>query len=137
MASIILASQTFVLPTNAYQWQQLPASLFMVVAAGTGAFGALVFMRRAMTKAPVFRRVSLESPNLQRREQVAFQESLVHLEHLLGQRGVTTTQLTPGGKARFGEDFVSVLSEGDVIPAGVGVRVVGVRGNEVLVRTIE
>ena len=137
VASIVLASQTFVLPANAYQWQQLPASLFMVVAAGTGAFGALVFMRRAMTKAPVFKRVSLESPDLRRREQVAYQESLVHLEHLVGQRGVTTTQLTPGGKARFGEEFVSVLSEGDVLPAGIAVRVVAVRGNEVLVRAVE
>ena len=137
VASIVLASQTFVLPANAYQWQQLPASLFMVVAAGTGAFGALVFMRRAMTKAPVFKRVSLESPDRQRREQVAYQEALVHLEHLVGQCGVTATQLTPGGKARFGEEFVSVLSEGDVIPAGSEVRVVAVRGNEVLVRTVE
>jgi membrane-bound ClpP family serine protease len=137
VVSIVLASQTFVLPANVYQWQQLPASLFMVVAAGTGAFGAMAFMRRAVTQAPVFRRVSLESPDLGRREQVAYQEALVHLDHLVGQRGVTTTQLTPGGKARFGDELVNVLSDGDVIPAGTVVLVAAVRGNEVLVRSVE
>ena len=37
VASIILASQTFVIPSNAYEWSQLPGSLFMAVAAGAGA----------------------------------------------------------------------------------------------------
>ena len=37
IVSIILASQTFVIPRNSYQLEQLPGSLLMVAAAGSGA----------------------------------------------------------------------------------------------------
>jgi membrane-bound ClpP family serine protease len=137
IASIVLASQTFVIPSNAYQWSQLPKSLFMLTAAGGGALAAMLVARRLMTDAPVFRRVALESPNEQQREQLRYQESLVHWDHLLGQRGVAITQLTPSGKARFGEARVDVISDSDVVPRGADVLVVEVRGNEVLVRAID
>lgn len=137
VASIVLASQTFVVPGNAYQWSRLPTSLFMVAAGGTGAVAAMILMRRAVSRAPVFRRVALEPPDTARREQLLQQEALVHWEHLLGQRGVTVTQLTPCGKARFGDQLVDVLSEGDAIPAGTPIAVVEVQGNEVVVRATQ
>jgi len=50
---------------------------------------------------------------------------------------VTITQLTPSGKARFGDARVDVISDGEVVPCGTDVVVVEVRGNEVLVRAVE
>jgi hypothetical protein len=137
VVSILLASQTFVIPTNAYEWGQLPSSLFMLAAAGGGALAALVVVRRLVTDAPIFRRMSLETPDQQQWEQIRHQEALVHLDYLVGKRGVAVTQLTPSGKARFGDARVDVISEGDVIPPGADVVVVEVRGNEVLVRPLE
>ncbi|NLF68174.1 MAG: hypothetical protein GX575_03865 [Candidatus Anammoximicrobium sp.] len=137
VASILLASQTFLIPSNAYEWSQLPGSLFLLVATGAGAFAALVIARRLVTDAPLFRRVSLETPDEQQREQIRCQEALVHWEYLVGKRGVTVTQLTPSGKARFGDARVDVISDGEVIPYGTDVVVVEVRGNEVLVRALE
>ena len=137
IASIVLASQTFVIPSNAYQWSQLPRSLFMLAAAGGGALAAMVVARRLMTEAPVFRRVALETPDQRQLEQLRYQESLVHFDYLLGQRGVTVTQLTPSGKARFGDMRVDVISDGDVVPRGADVVVIEVRGNEVLVQPAE
>ncbi len=137
VVSILLASQTFLIPSNAYEWSQLPSSLFMVVAAGAGAFAALIVARRLVTDVPVFRRVSLETPDEQQREQIRRQEALVHLDYLVGKRGMTVTQLTPSGKARFGDARVDVISDGEVIPSGTDVVVVEVRGNEVLVRALE
>jgi membrane-bound ClpP family serine protease len=137
VVSILLASQTFLIPSNAYEWSQLPSSLFMVAAAGAGAFAALIVARRLVTDVPVFRRVSLETPDEQQREQIRRQEALVHLDYLVGKRGVTITQLTPSGKARFGDARVDVISDGEVIPYETDVVVVEVRGNEVLVRALE
>jgi membrane-bound ClpP family serine protease len=134
VASLVLASQTFVVPRNAYEWSQLPASMFMVVAAGAGVCASLAFARRLLTEAPVFRRISLETPAGEQLEQIRYRESLVHREYLVGKRGVTMTQLTPSGKARFGDEFVDVISEGEVIPRGADVYVVEVIGNEVVVR---
>jgi len=137
VASIVLATQTFVIPRNSYEWSQVPTSLYMVVAAGSGAFVSLLFMRRLLTEAPVFKRVSLETPDDDRLEELRYQESLVHLEHLVGKRGVTTTQLTPSGKARFGDSVIDVMSDGEVIPPGTDVYVMNVKGNEVEVRSVK
>ncbi len=137
VASIILASQTFVIPSNAYEWSQLPSSLFMLAAAGGGALAALVVARRLMTDAPLFNRVSLETPDEQQLEQIRYQEALVHFDYLQGKRGVTLTQLTPSGKARFGDTRVDVISDGDVIACGTDVVVAEVRGNVVVVRAVE
>lgn len=137
VASIVLATQTFVVPRNAYEWSQVPTSLFMVVAAGAGAFGSLIFMRRVLTEAPVFRRVSLDTPDDDRLDEIRYHESMVHRDHLVGKRGVTTTQLTPSGKARFGDDIIDVISDGDVISEGTDVYVENITGNEVLVRPLE
>jgi len=137
IASIVLASQTFVIPRNAYQWSQLPTSVFMLAAAGGGALAAMLVARRLMTDAPVFRRVALETPNEQQLEHLRYHEALVHLDYLVGQHGVALTQLTPSGKAKFGDARVDVISDGDVVPRGADIVVIEVRGNEVLVRPLE
>ena len=73
----------------------------------------------------------------QQREQISYQEAMVHFDSLVGKRGVAITQLTPSGKARFGDARVDVISDGDVVACGTDVVVVEVRGNEVLVRAVE
>jgi membrane-bound ClpP family serine protease len=63
-------------------------------------------------------------------------ETLVDWNHLTGKRGRTTTQLTPSGKALFGDELVDVICDGEVIPAGTDVFVVEVSGNRVLVQAV-
>ena len=64
-------------------------------------------------------------------------ESLVDWDYLSGKRGVTVTQLTPSGKARFGDDIVNVISDGLLVSRDTPVRVVAVRGNHILVEPLE
>lgn len=136
VASIILASQTFVIPRNPYEWSQVPNSLLVLSAAGAGMILSLLCMPRLLTQAPWFRRIALESPDAIEREAIRYQESLVHWDYLVGKRGVTVTPLTPSGKAQFGDELVDVISDGDLVPAGADIRVAEVRGNEVVVRTL-
>jgi membrane protein implicated in regulation of membrane protease activity len=136
VASIALASQTFVLPRNAYEWSQVPNSLLVVAASGAGIIAALASMRHVLTKAPVFRRVALETPDEHQLEQIRYQEALVHFEHLLGKGGVAVTPLLPAGKAQFGDEMVDVISDGDLIRPGTALVVVEVNGNEVVVRAV-
>ena len=64
-------------------------------------------------------------------------EALVNLDDLVGQRGTAATQLTPGGKGRFGEMLVDVMAAGEVIDRGAKIEVVTVQGNHVLVKEVE
>jgi membrane-bound ClpP family serine protease len=133
LASIVLASQTFVIPRNAYQLAQVPGSLMMVAAAAGGAFLSLVLVRRYLPDAPVIRRMVLAAPDEMEIDELAARESLVHLDHLLTKRGRTTTPLMPSGKARFGDDLVNVTTNGAPIPKNTDVIVVANRGNYLLV----
>ena len=62
---------------------------------------------------------------------------LVNLENLLGARGVTTTQLTPGGKARFGNILVDVMAVGELVSRDTPVIVTEVHGNHVIVKPVD
>ena len=133
IASIVLASQTFVIPRNSYQYEQLPSSIFMAVWALSGGFVAMVVLRRYLHQAPILNRLLLRPPAPEEVEALHERESLVSWNHLLGKTGKATTQLTPSGKARFGDDIISVMSDGDLVEKGASVYVVEVQGSRIVV----
>ena len=137
VVSLILASQTFVLPSNEYQLHQMPRSLLTVTAAGAGVLPGLYVLRKYLHRAPVLGNVVLLPPDEDEAENLSRRESLVDYEHLLGHVGVTRTQLTPSGKAVFEDELVDVISDGLIIPKGSSVRVVEVLGNRVLVEPLD
>ena len=132
LLSVVLASQTFILPRNSYQFDQIPGSLMSVVAAGGGVVASVWIMRRYLAESWLFRRLILTPPS-QEEENLDHLEAMVDWSYLEGKRGVTTTQLTPSGKARFGDDVVNVISDGVLVPRGTPVYVAQVLGNHVLV----
>jgi membrane-bound ClpP family serine protease len=135
IASLVLASQTFIVPRNSYQFGQFSNSLMMVAVGMAGAFVSLVAVRKYLPEAPVFKRLVL-STDEDELEERAERELLADYRHLMGKRGTTMTQLTPSGKARFGDDVVDVISDGEAIPQGADVFVADVRGNRVLVEIV-
>jgi len=58
-------------------------------------------------------------------------------EARIGQLGVTISQLYPGGKARFGEQTLDVLTEGELVEKGRRVRIIGHTGADAVVKEIE
>jgi membrane-bound serine protease (ClpP class) len=54
-----------------------------------------------------------------------------------GQVGVTISFLRPGGKAQFGEEIIDVISQGELVPKGTPVRIIGSSGTEALVETVK
>ena len=135
LLSLVLASQTFVFPHNAYQFSQLPQSLMTTLIAGGGVISAIWLLRRFMAESWLFQRFVLSPPAEE--DHMVHRESLVDWDYLSGKRGVTVTQLTPSGKARFGDDIVNVISDGLLVSRDTPVRVVAVRGNHILVEPLE
>lgn len=135
IASLVLASQTFVLPRNDYQVTQLRDSLLGLLAVGAGVVVLALVMRRVLPHTPLFSHMMLEPPSDAELEVLSHREALVDFDHLLGHTGHATTQLTPSGKARFGNELVDVIADGEVVSRGSEVRVVAVQGNRVVVRS--
>jgi membrane-bound ClpP family serine protease len=136
IVSIVLASQTFVIPSNNYQLDQFPKSLMMMVAAVGGACISLALMRRYMHRAPLLRRLMLPPSDPEALHELERRESLVDFTYLFGKRGTTTTPLLPSGKARFGDTIVDVISDGQEIARNMPIVVTEVIGNRVRVRPL-
>jgi membrane-bound serine protease (ClpP class) len=134
LISLILASQTYMLPQNVAELQR---SLTPVVVAMLGVMAAVFLLQRWLPRAPILREMLLEPPAGEEAEEISRRESLVDLEGFVGSRGTATTQLTPGGKARFGEMLVDVITDGEVVSRGTRIEVVEVRGNHLVVRAVE
>ena len=131
IASLVLASQSFVLPTNGYQIRQLQWSLLGILGAAVGVSLLGVLLRRWLPSTPVLRNVLLEPPAAATE---AFEDE--SLEELIGAEGTTTTRLAPAGKARIAGRVRDVTSDGSLVEPGAAIRVVEVRSGRVLVRPL-
>lgn len=129
--SLILMSQTFVIPRNAYQLNALAEGVWAMLAGLAGLIVGIFAMRTMATKVPVLRALTMELPDLQAIENA---EKIGDYDHLTGQIGITTTPLHPSGKATFGDELIQVVSDGDAIESGQQIVVIRVRANHVLVR---
>lgn len=138
LSSLILASQTFVIPHNQYQMKQLTTTLTVLVTAGFGSMLAIAMLHRLLPHAPVLGRVLLNPPDDDEQFERAQRESLAHWEHLVGVQGTASTPLVPGGKGGFGDELVDVVSiDGAFVERGTPITVLEVHGSRVLVQADE
>jgi membrane-bound serine protease (ClpP class) len=131
LVSLVLASQSFVLPTNDYQIRQLQWTLIgsLGLLVGVGVVGLL--LRRWLPSIPLFRGIVLEPPA----GAADSDDDDAALVSLVGREGVATTRLAPAGKARIDGRVIDVVSDGFVEP-GAAVTVVELRGTRVIVRGV-
>jgi membrane-bound ClpP family serine protease len=137
LASLVLASQTFVLPRTESQMNELRHSLTIVAAATVCVVGAALLMRRYLPHAPMFRTLLLNPTPEEELVDLDYREALADFTHLVGQQGTATTNLMPAGKADFDGQLIDVIAEGLPIDRGQQVVVVKARGNRVLVRGVD
>jgi len=91
------------------------------------AVGARIFIRSRMARRFV----------LADRDTAAWKASDEGLGTLLGKEGRTLTPLRPAGLVEIDERRIDVVSDSELIGAGVRVRVVEVEGNRVVVEPVE
>ncbi|MFM7033606.1 MAG: NfeD family protein [Planctomycetia bacterium] len=130
VASLVLASQSFVIPANDYQIRQVQWSLMGILGAAVGVGLFAMVARRWLPSAPMLRNVLLAPPAADDAD------DLDPLDELLGVNGTTTTRLAPAGKAWIGNAIHEVVAEAELIEPGVSVRVIEVRGRKLVVRSL-
>jgi membrane-bound ClpP family serine protease len=127
-------------PETTYEWMQFGQSLGTVVLAVLGALTLAFLIAWYLPTIPYANRLILKPPTEVEDGPEGGAappvESEVPLAALLGAIGVAATTLRPAGIARFGEDFVDVLTEGGFIEAGSRVQVIEIEGNRVVVKEV-
>jgi len=126
LASLVLASQTFIIPQNSYQLLQFRNSLLILAVSGCGMLGFGLMLSRLLER--------INKPN----DTATVQETerLANYDGLLGQRGMVATRLNPAGKARIGDELYDVVSDGDLIEKGSPIEIVQVIGYKIVVKRI-
>jgi membrane-bound ClpP family serine protease len=130
---VVLMSQTFVIPRNAYQAGELLGGIWMVLGSMVGLLIGFVAVRAFLPQAATAAGLAMEVPE----SSLEDFERTSNYDHLTGQTGVAATRLRPSGKARFGDLLVSVVSDGSSLEPGQDVRVVQVLGSRIVVEAVE
>jgi len=144
VASIVMASHTFVWPTQEYEYRQMAGTLFQVIAVMVGVGVGATIVGRYIPSLPVFNRMVLkpepftgtgieDDPSIVKPPPVEGFESFAFL---MGETGRTTTVLRPAGKARFGSLLLDVRADGFFIERDALVEVVDVQGLRVIVKPV-
>ncbi len=143
LTSIVMASHTFIWPTQEYEYREMGYTLLQVSIALVAVGGGAVVLARYFPSLPLFNRLVLKpepwlgvddpvdpsvKPSLDGYDSLAF---------LIGETGRTTTVLRPSGKARFGELLIDVTADGFFIEPDSLVEVVEVHGARVIVKQMD
>ena len=131
-ASVLLASQSFVVPETAIEWNTLTSSALVMLTSGVLFLIAAVFISRRLGSLPFLNRLVLAGPRPDQGGESAAGETLEVAQELdlsVGDVGLAESVLRPAGRARFGDRSVNVVSDGSYIDVGESVKIVRISGN--------
>jgi membrane-bound serine protease (ClpP class) len=141
LCSIVLASHTFIWPTQDYEYQELGHTLLQVMAMLAAVGGCAIGLARYFPSLPFFNRLVLKPEPWTRVEAEdslgrPIAEGYESLAILVGETGRTTSPLRPTGKARFGGLLIDVTADGAFVETDNLVEVIDVQGPRVIVKKV-
>ncbi len=141
IASIFMASQDFVMPSNARQWNQFLTSLLMLLCSGAVFAVGASFIIKHFGYIPVFNRLMLQPPDEGEIEPgslaIGKPVPATHPSVSAGDWGRAESLLRPAGRAVFAGRSFDVVSDGEFIEAGRQVKVISIHGNRIVVSAID
>jgi membrane-bound serine protease (ClpP class) len=142
LSSIVLASHTFVWPTQDYEYQELGHTLLQLTGMLIAVGSCTVVLARYFPSLPLFNRLILKPEPWIAVEYEdggggkGSADGYESLTFLIGETGRTTTPLKPTGKARFGSLVLDVTAGDRFVDPDSLVEVVDVQGPRVVVKKI-
>jgi membrane-bound serine protease (ClpP class) len=140
LTSIVMASHTFVWPTQEYEYREMGHTLLQVLIAMAAVGGCAAMVARYFPSLPLLNRLVLKAEPWTGLEDAVEKppvDDYDALAFLVGETGRTTTVLRPSGKARFGERLIDVTADGFYIETDSLVEVVDVQGPRVIVKRVD
>ena len=141
-ASIVLASQSFVIPTTAMDWNQLFTSIIVTTIVGVCFLFAAFFITRQMGNLPIFKGIILDSEVGREAKASELgddkgQTTPTYEGVSVGDFGVADSLLRPAGRVKINGRVVDVVSDGSFVDQGTPIRVVKIHGNVITVTEVD
>lgn len=142
MVSAIMASQSFVLPTTAREWETLRTSLIVLLGSTFVVLILASYITKRLGSIPIFNRLVLAGPAAEGSANAIDKSSgkpvpPAHPIVSVGDWGRAESVLRPAGRARFGRNIVDVVSDGSFIEQGRQIRVTEIEGSRVVVTEVD
>ena len=138
-ASVLLASQSFIVPETTVQWNTFTSSALVMLTSGVLFLVAAVFISRRLGTLPFLNRLVLAGPETESEDGGEIAERLTVAQELnlsVGDIGMAESVLRPAGRAVFGDRSVNVVSDGSYIEVGESVKIVRISGNIIQVASV-
>lgn len=132
-SGLLLAGQTFTIPTNRYQLDKLVQGLGQLGLGVIVLFVTAILFHKQLGRLPMVRWFALEHP-IGDKFVVAMDRLDEDRQMLKGRYGTTMTRCNPYGKAILGDMVVDVVSKGGWIDEDMPIEVVEVKENHVLIK---
>ncbi len=140
LASVVMASHTFIWPSRDYEYRALAKTLLQILGVLVATVAGAVALGRFFPSLPIFNRLILRPESATGGGFGADGKPLLDPDgprsYLLGQTGRTSTNLRPTGRAWFGDEVVDVIADGTFIEKNADVEVVEVHGSRVVVKRV-
>ena len=141
-ASIVLASQEFVVPATAMDWNRFFTSILVTTVVGVCFLIAAFFITRNLGNLPIFKGIILDSDaGRETLENELVQSkgpsSPTHAGVSIGDWGVADSPLRPAGRVKINGRVVDVVSDGSFVDRDASIRVIKISGNVITVTEVD
>lgn len=133
---LLLAGQTFVLPSNAYQRQRVVEGAGQLGLGLITLIGFAIVFRKQLANSPIVRWLSLDPPK-DHKDREVLDEAQAEAYSFLGRIGKTLSRCNPAGRAMIDNKIVNVIAENGWIDEGCEVEVCDTSGTTLLVKPRE
>jgi len=142
--SLVLAGQTFLIPRTERELAAIGQSLLILLSSGATVAVAAIGLTYWLGEVPILGRLALRPPEpvqpaagMSPAGMAERAEPEAHYSGVrVGDVGVSDSTLCPAGKARFGDVWIDVLTEGVYVEKGRPIKVLGITGNRIVVREV-
>ena len=143
-ASLILASQTFVVPHNTAELGVSATSFITLIVSGICVIVVVYFITSHLGRIPLLNKLSLDPPepapppqNHEQRTASSSSSSHTWSGLQVGDVGQARSALRPAGQCEFGDLKVDVVTDGRFIEPGTAVQITEISGNRVMVKQVQ
>jgi len=147
LAGVLMACQTFLIPDTTREWETLGTSLLMISCSAVVFLSVAALLSRHFGSLPLFNRLILQpavpeaaarattASDADKSAPVLAPDNPFGVD--VGDWGIAMSPLRPAGKARFGDRYLDVLTDGDFVERGRQVRIIEIQGSRIVVRDVE
>ena len=143
ISSVILASQSFVIPETPRELAAFRQTVVVAAISGMSFAAVAVWVTRRLGKIPILNRLALQPPPPNSDAPLPTSSSegkklsqIRAFPVAVGDVGIAESPLRPAGRVAFGDIYVDVITDGSFVDPGTEVRVIDVSANRVRVRIV-